>query len=279
MRRTREKIDYNLRFMAEVLGADYLHWGYFPERKFRNAALPWAELKQAQEDYTTHLLSFVPESVRTILDAGCGLGKTAHLLQTRGYVVHCLSSDPYQQTVVAERYPDLPFTRSRFEEAELNQGFDLILMSESSQYMDWIKALARIKKTLNPGGYLLLSDYFRYADDPYYRTCKVKGVFDEMTASAGLTLVRAEDITEFVLPTLDFGRYYYRRYVLPSANILLEMAGDRAGPLARGLIRLFFRKHLAKAWYYVFEKMPRKFDRDLFQQKMCYMIQLWRLAS
>ena len=107
MRHKRDGIDYNLRFMAEVLGADYLHWGYFPAKKFKNEALPWAELRQAQEDYTDHLLGHLPAGVRTILDVGCGLGTIAHLLQARGYMVHCLSSDLYQQSVIAKRYPEI----------------------------------------------------------------------------------------------------------------------------------------------------------------------------
>jgi len=262
--------------MAEVLEADYLHWGYFPKKRFANDSYPFSELKRAQEEYTSHLFGFIPDGVRGILDVGCGLGKAAHLLQTRGYTVHCLSNDIYQQTVVNERYPDLPFTRSRFEEHPLQTRFDLILMSESSQYLDWPRALVCIKELLNPGGYLLISDYFRFNDDPYYHTCKIKDAFVSMTAAAGLTLLREEDITDFVLPTLDFGSYYCNKYVLPAGNILAEMIDDRMRPCLRTLANLFFRKQLAKIWYYVFEKTPRKLDRKLFHEKLCYLIQLWQ---
>lgn len=272
----KDGIDYNLRFMAEVLGVDHLHWGYFPAKRFSGEAFPLAELRAAQEEYTERLFAHIPTGMLKILDAGCGIGKTAEKLRQRGYEVHCLTNDAYQQAVIKERYPDLPFTRAKFEECPLTERFDLILMSESSQYMDWPKALARIRELLGPGGHLLLSDYFRKKDDPYYRTCRVKDDFERLTAAAGFELLREEDITDHVLPTLDFGNYYCQKYILPALNIAIEMAESRMGRLTRGLSRLLLRKKLAKLWYYAFEKTPQKLDRNLFAGKMRYVIQLWR---
>ena len=207
---------------------------------------------------------------------GCGLGKTAHILKTKGFDVHCLSNDSYQEKAIAERYPDLPFTKSKFEENRLDRKFDLILMSESSQYMDWPKALAKVREMLNPGGYLLLSDYFRKTDDPYYRTCKVKAPFMDQTVAASFKLLAEEDITDHVLPTLDFGKFCFERYIGPAADILTEAIGEKTPPVVKGIFSLFLRKQLAKVRHYIFEKTPLKFDRGLFKEKMWYLIQLWQ---
>ncbi len=270
-------IDYNLRFISEVLGFDYLHWGYFPEnRPSAGTSYSLAEVKCAQQAYTDHLLSFIPSGVGTILDVGCGLGKTADQLKARGYRVHCLTSDAYQAGIIRERYPDLPLTMSRFEDFATAERFDLIMMSESAQYLDWPQALAAAGRILNQGGYLLVSDYFRKTDDQYYRTCKILDVFRAQTSAASYALLREEDITERVLATLDFGSSCYNRYVLPTMAIISEMAEERLSPLQLNLIRFLFKRQIAGVNRYLREKTPEKLDAALFRDRMRYLIQLWR---
>ena len=64
--------DLGLEFAAicgkHFLGLEHLHYGYWPE------GLPVSinNLRTAQENYTSFLLSQIPAGVRTILDVGCG---------------------------------------------------------------------------------------------------------------------------------------------------------------------------------------------------------------
>lgn len=274
----REGTDYGLRFMAEVLKLDHLHWGYFPEKKPAGETYTLAEMKQAQLEYTKRLFSFIPDGVKTILDVGAGLGTTARMLTEKGYQVHCLSNDKYQQTIINEKYPAIPFTKSKFEDNSLDRKFDLVLMSESSQYLDWSKSLVKLESLLNPKGYLLLADYFRKADDPYYKTCKVKKPF--MTATEKVfNLVAEEDITDPVLPTLEFGSHCYHQFMLPTMNILSDMIDNKAPGILKFLCKLFLDGQLKKIRHYVWEHTPDKFNMVKFKEKLDYVILLWQKKS
>lgn len=275
MRENKEGTDYGLRFMAEVMKAEHLHWAYFPQKKFLGDQLTFSELKQAQLEYTKHLFSFIPSNVRSILDVGAGLGKTASLLTEKGYRVHCLSNDRYQQTVINQKYPAIPFTKSRFEESNPGEKFDLVLMSESVQYLDWPKALAKLDEILIPEGYLLMADYFRKTETSFYKTCKIKEPFIQAT-SEKFSLVKEENITDYVLPTLDLAISCYKEYVLPAVNIFSDLLQEKTPGAIKFLSRLFFGKKLEKIRYYLWEHTPDKFDRAKFEHEMVYMIQLWK---
>ena len=278
MRLKKDGTDYGLRFMAEVLKAEHLHWGYFPHKKFSSEKMTLAELKEAQLAYTNHLFSFIPAEVKTILDVGSGLGKTASLLTEKGYQVHCLSDDKYQQTVINSRYPHIPFTKNKFECCTLDEKFDLVLMSESVQYLNWDQALHKLEELLKPKGYLLLSDYFRKTDVPYYKACKILEPFMSATEK-NFTLLKEDDITEHVLPTLDFSSYCYDEYILPAANIFADMVQNKVPVFIQNAIKLFFGKQIKKVHHYIWERMPDKFNRHKFKKEMVYIIQLWQKKS
>jgi MPBQ/MSBQ methyltransferase len=271
----REGTDYGLRLMAEVMKLDHLHWGYFPEKRFTGEKFTLTEVKQAQLEYTKRLFSYIPATVKTILDVGAGVGTTARLLTEKGFQVHCLSNDRYQQTVINQKYPTIPFTKSKFEECRFETKFDLVLMSESSQYLDWPRALAKLKEILNPGGYLLLADYFRKENDPFYKTCKVKAPFMEVTQKS-FSLLKEEDITDNALPTLEFGGYCYQQYMLPAADIISDMLDNKVPGIIKFLVKLTLGGQLKKARYYIWEHTPDKFDTAKFKAKLNYVIQLWQ---
>ncbi len=274
----REGTDYGLRFMAEVMRLDHLHWGYFPQKKFTGEKFSLTEVKQAQLEYTNRVFTFIPDGVKTILDVGAGIGTTARLLTEKGYQVHCLSNDKYQKAVINQKYPAIPFTKSKFEDSQLGKKFDLVLMSESSQYLDWPRAVKKLTEILNPGGYLLLADYFRKADDPFYKTCKVKGPFMEITQKS-FTLLKEEDITDNALPTLEFGSYCYQQYMLPAADIISDMLNNKVPGVLKFLVKLTMGGQLKKVRYYIWEHTPDKFDKEKFKAKLDYIIQLWQLKA
>jgi MPBQ/MSBQ methyltransferase len=275
MRENKEGTDYGLRLMAEVLKTEHLHWGYFPDKKFKEEAMTLTGLKEAQLEYTKNLFLFIPGTVRSILDVGAGLGKTAYLLTKNGYQVSCLSNDKYQQTTINQKYPAIPFIKSKFEDSRLNQTFDLVLMSESVQYLNWPRTLNKLEEVLKPGGFLLTSDYFRKTDNLFYKTCKVRESF-EIANKNKFDLIKEEDITDNVLPTLDFAMYSFDNYILPAANIAGEAISNSTPPLVKYLANIFLKKQLQKAHYYIWEHTPEKFDREKFKQEMNYIIQLWR---
>ncbi len=301
-KKSSDKVDYGLKFYSGVLGLEELHWGYFPEKHFPGDELTLSNFKKAQQDYTLHLLSYIPESVHSILDVGCGLGKMAKTLTDRGYKVTCISNDEYQETLIKQKYPSLQFVRTKFEDFSastadvadtadksfpqdfsifprdsVNEHFDLLLMSESVQYLSLDSALKNAKRLLNPSGYLLISDYFRKSDTKYYRTCKVLSDFMKASEENSFSLCKEEDITEFVLPTLYFANHCYSKYALPSINILRDYADSQLPRAVISLAKCLFKKWLNKLTYYIGEHTSKKLNSSLFREKVSYLIQLWQM--
>ncbi len=62
------------------------------------------EMVKAQGRYIEHLVSFIPEDVKTVLDVGAGIGGNSSYLLSKGYEVEALSPDEYQESVFAEKY-------------------------------------------------------------------------------------------------------------------------------------------------------------------------------
>lgn len=270
------RINYGLKFYREVLKAEELHFGYFPEKCFKSNDFCLDELKKAQMDYTLHLLSYVPSSVCSILDVGCGFGNTASLLSERGYKVTCLSPDEYQEKIIKQKYPHLPFVRSKFEDFKTLEHFDVILMSEVVQYLNLDVSFKNANQLLKTSGYILLSDYFRKTNGSYYHHCKVLSNFLDILQRNSFALVREEDITEHILPTLEFANYYYHKYAIPAMNILEEYLYTRVSKIWITLAKLLFKKQLNKLTYYLGPYTAEKFDRYLFKENISYIIQLWQ---
>jgi len=272
----RNKIDYGLKFYSEILELEELHWGYFPEKHFPDNERTFGNFKKAQQNYTLHLLSYIPESVQTILDVGCGLGKMAKLLTDKGYKVTCISNDKYQETFIRQKYPYLRFVRTKFEDFATSEHFDLLLMSESVQYLSLDTALKNAKRLLNPSGYLLISDYFRKSDTKYYKTCKILSDFVKISEENSFSLRKEEDITEFVLPTLYFADHCYSKYALPSIGIIGDYANSQLPKIVITLAKVLFKKWLTKLTYYTGEHTSQKLNSSLFREKVSYIIQLWQ---
>lgn len=213
----RVKVNLPLRFCHEVLGLDHLHYGLWD-----GEPLNLKGLESAQQRYTDTLLEWIPEGVKTVLDVGAGTGATARRLRDEGYDVEGLSPDPYQQQLFQSRV-GRPFHLGRFQEFEPAKTYDLVLMSESSQYI-WLDSLFPAVRRVTPGGHLLVADYFTVdsGDGSVKQSGHPLDRYLEAAADAGLELLRQEDVTERSAPTLELAGQWQQRYISPS----LEMLGD-----------------------------------------------------
>lgn len=225
----RVKVSTSLRLMREVLELEHLHYGLWQDEP-----LDLAGLRLAQERYAEKLCDWVPEGVRTILDVGCGTGSMALRLRERGFDVEGLAPDPYLGEVFAER-TGLPFHLARFQEFEPEHRYDLILMSESAQYI-WLDSLFPRVRRVAPGGHLLLADYFVVENDGSQaaRSGHPLDGFLECAAANGCELRRREDVTEQTAPTLALASSWLDRYGVKIAEVLGERA-HRRNPWLYGL--------------------------------------------
>ena len=97
--------------------------------------------------------------VKKILDVGSGSGNLALKLLNSGYDVDCVIPSEYLAKAVKEKLNDHgEIFISKFEDMTYEKNYDLILFSESFQYVNIEKSLNKIKQILCQDGYLLICD-------------------------------------------------------------------------------------------------------------------------
>lgn len=264
--------DLALKLGDKLLGIKYLHYGYFEKED----SISLETLKTAQEVYTDRLLSKIPEGVRTILDVGCGTGEIAKKLVDRGYTVFCIAPDPY----LIER--TLKHTENRvttFTDLYENitgippESIDLILMSESCQYIKPDPGWEQNKKLLKKGGYLLVCDFFKFRDidDPYMsRSGQPLENFKERAKNANFELQLEEDITENVAPTMTLTQNLVYEKVFPIAEVFFELI-ERRYPLVYKIGKYFLASKV--------ERLKNKYTAlgaDKFIKYKKYLTMLYR---
>jgi SAM-dependent methyltransferase len=119
-------------------------------------------MPRAQSCYSDFLLSHIPPGIKSILDVGCGAGKNANLLLTKGYQVDCVSPSKkltsHARALLGDR---VTIFQDRFENLNCDRRYDLLLFSESFQYIKLDRSLLLARNLLNKPGYVLISDFFK----------------------------------------------------------------------------------------------------------------------
>ena len=261
------KVNAVLRFYHEVLGLDHLHYGLW-----NGEARTLEGLKAAQHRFSRHLCEWIPEEVRSVLDVGCGTGSTALLLKEAGFQVEGLSPDPYHQDIFARRV-GAPFHLRRFQEFEPARAYDLVLMSESAQYIWLDRIFPSVQRSGAPSGYLLVADYFTVngCHGALAKSGHPLDTFLERAEAAGLLLERSEDVTEAVAPTLALAQSWLETYVEPCLTMASDSLASRHPHLAR-LGRWLFRGRIAKLY-----ELKKLVDSDEFRRNKRYHFLLFRL--
>lgn len=239
--------DISLKLFHQLFGLHHLHYGYFDENlkpEFKNVAA-------AQEKYVEELLSFIPENVKTILDVGCGTGGVASKLVEKGYQVTCIAPDPYliEKTLEntnnkVETYTDLYENLSELKD----EAYDMILMSESCQYIKPDPGWEQNKRLVKKGGYLLVADFFkiREIDIPTMsRSGQPLDNFLERAKNAKFDLISEKNITKNVGPTMDIYQEFITTKGFPILDAINEFA-KRRYPMLYKILSFFLRKKILK---------------------------------
>lgn len=228
------------------LGTRDLHyglWGDDLEVNIRN-------LPVAQERYTRFLIEHIPEGVERILDVGCGAGGVAAALRARGYRVEGVSPSPLLTEAARQNAgDDFKIHEGRFEDIAFaaDDRFDLVLFSESFQYITLERVLDDARARLGPGGHVLICDFFK-TDAPGKSVIGGGHRLDRFRAGleASPFEVREDiDITRETAPNLDIVEQMGRELLLPTGRLIGYFL-DRNYPLLARLIRWKYRKKLDK---------------------------------
>ena len=229
---------------------DELHFGYWDQ----GLEVKLANMPAAQVRYSEFMLSHIPEGVKRILDVGCGAGKFAERLIRAGYEVEAVCPSPLLVSEARKRLgADVPIHLMTFDEYETDKQYDLVLFSESFQYVDMEDALKRAARYLRPGGHLMIADFFQKGTKGkrYIRGGAKLSRFEPLIAASPFESVVNLDITEQTAPTQDV------------ANDVMVRLG---GPLV-GLIRSSLRQRhpwIAKIVEWRLKKKLEKMNRKYF---------------
>jgi len=137
---------------------DDLHYGYWPN----GLEVQFSNMGQAQANHSELIISNIPDGTRSILDVGAGAGSLAEKLLNKDFAVDCVSPSTFLSDKLDEKFNGRSTVyRSKFEDLETDKKYDLILFSESFQYIDIKKALDKSLSLMNESGHLLICDFFK----------------------------------------------------------------------------------------------------------------------
>lgn len=231
------------------LGTKDLHyglWGDDLEVKVQN-------IPEAQKRYSEFLISHFPDEVKTILDVGCGAGGVATELFNRGYQVQGVSPSPLlSEAAQNQAGKDFKIHHGRFEDVNFSadEKFDLVMFSESFQYITLNMVLDKAQTLLRPGGYIVICDFFK-------TDAKGKSViggghpfdaFQQVLNKSELTVLKEKNITKETAPNLDLVDQMGRELILPTMELVSYTFKNNRPWLAK-IFSWKFRKKLDKLHY------------------------------
>jgi len=124
-----------------------------------------------------------------------------------GYKVSCVSPSPVLSARVRGLMgDDCRIYECKFEDLQTEDKYDLVLFSESFQYMKVRRAMAKTLEIINPGGYLLVCDVFRKdveQDQKGVGGGHLLSRFYSQAVTSSFEQVKDIDITNQTMPNMD----------------------------------------------------------------------------
>ena len=228
------------------LGTRDLHYGLWGD----DLEVCIQNLPEAQKRYSDFLIGHIPEGVHRILDVGCGAGGVATELLARGYKVEGVSPSPLLSEAAQQQAGDsFRIHHGRFEDVsfDADEKFDLVLFSESFQYITLDTVLENARQLLGPGGHILICDFFKTnaAGKSVIGGGHPIDKFMQALDRSGLEVLEDKDITRQTAPNLDIVNQMGHELLLPTFK-LVGYAFDRNHPWLSRILRWKYRKKLRK---------------------------------
>ncbi len=228
------------------LGTRDLHYGLWQE----DLEVCIQNLPEAQRRYSDFLIDHIPEGVKRILDVGCGAGGVARELLARGYQVEGVSPSPLLSEAAQQQAGEgFKIHQGRFEDIGFapDDKFDLVLFSESFQYINLDSVFDNAMRRLNPGGHVLICDFFK-TGAPGRSVVGGGHPIDRFMATlekSGLEVLVDKDITRETAPNLDIVNQMGRDLIYPTFK-LIGYAFDSNHPWLAKLFRWKYQKKIKK---------------------------------
>lgn len=263
-----------LALARHVVRSDDLHFGYWPD----DLPVALCNLPRAQEHHSELILGHIPKGTRRVLDVGCGAGRMAARLVARGHSVEGVTPSALLAAETRKlMHEGFCVHECRFEDLAVEKQYDLLLFSESFQYLQVEAALEKSVRLLPEGGHLLICDFFRkdaVGDSPLNGGPSL-AQFRALAAARPLELCSDLDITKETAPTLDLADEILTRVVSPTWEILLESMRAKQPALFWVLRRVLRKKIERFEWRY----LRGAFTAANFERYKSYRLLLFRKTA
>jgi len=219
------------RFDSKVIGLDVglligkffmdteeLHYGYWPDEKKATAQ----NFSQAQDRHSQLIIDNIPNNVKRILDVGSGSGSLAKKLIKLGYQVDCVIPSEFLAEKVKVKLSDSSNVYiNKFEDLDISHHYDLVLFSESFQYVELNDSIKKIISVLNKNGHLLICDVFHKNVEGIspMRGGHRLDLFDDEISNSTLVKEKDIDITKETAPTWDFLNQLLNEVAIPISDM------------------------------------------------------------
>lgn len=248
----------------QLLDVEDLHYGLWDD----DLDVSLGNIALAQQRYTDLLLEWLERLTANrpapcLLDVGCGTGHLLQQLLEQGYRADAVNPSVALNALVRERLARLPACSATLFETtfeslpfqQLQQHYDVLLFSESFQYIPLPVIFSRVPGLLRPGGQLLICDFFKTAahcdgedGDRSFSGGHVLADFYQAVEKSAFHIRHDEDLTTRVSPNIALLDEWLTQRLHPA---LLSIDDYLLGayPKLTRLIKWLARHKLARARY------------------------------
>ena len=211
-------LDAGLLIGKFFMDTEELHYGYWPNDKTATAQ----NFSEAQERHSQLIIDNIPKGVKKILDVGSGSGSLAKKIVGLGYQVDCVIPSEFLADKVQQKLDGSSKIHiTKFEDLDISNNYDLILFSESFQYVHLIKSIDKILSILDKNGYLLICDVFHknVSGVSPMRGGHRLDLFENEIEKTDLVKKADIDITLETAPTWDFLNQFLNEVAIPISDM------------------------------------------------------------
>ena len=211
-------LDAGLLIGKFFMDTEELHYGYWPNDKTATAQ----NFSEAQERHSQLIIDNIPKGVKKILDVGSGSGSLAKKIVALGYQVDCVIPSEFLADKVQQKLDGSSKIHiTKFEDLDISNNYDLILFSESFQYVHLIKSIDKILSILDKNGYLLICDVFHknVSGISPMRGGHRLVLFENEIEKTDLVKKADIDITLETAPTWDFLNQFLNEVAIPISDM------------------------------------------------------------
>lgn len=237
-------LDAGLLIGKFFLNTEELHYGYWPDDKTATAQ----NFAGAQARHSQLIIDHIPSGAKRILDVGSGSGSLAQKLINQGYKVDCVVPSEFLAKKIKDKLDKNSIIHvCKFENLEVSQSYDLILFSESFQYVLMEQSINKIVSMLPKNGHLLICDVFH---KNVTGVSPMRGghrwdLFENQISKSSLKQITNLDITAETAPTYDFLNQLLKEVVIPISDISGNYLNSNYPKLSK-LLKWKYRKKLDK---------------------------------